>query len=176
MANGLTKHRFVSFPELSSPELVLRRVMLGDVPSIRDISFYDGVAAATEEDAVAILERIEEDYKQGNSVHWGICLRGSDEVAGTCGFYRGYPANVGEIGYVLRAAYRGQGVMTKALRLVLQFGFAKMTLSEIVAFTAPTNWASIGVLERLGFAEAPFGPDGLEFVLPKALAHNDLSF
>lgn len=165
MALPSAKHPFATFPVLSSGGLILRRVVPSDAPAVREISFYDGVAATTEDEAVAMLERIERDYAEGDSVHWGICLRGSDEVVGTCGFYRGYPGNVGEIGYLLREAYRGRGVMTAALRQVIAFGLEEMRLDGIVARTEPSNAASIGVLERLGFREVRSDPEELTFSL-----------
>lgn len=159
------KHRFASFPVLSSRELNLRRLVAGDAATVREISFYDGVGAATEREASEIMERIEQDYDRGDSVHWGICLRGDDEVLGTCGFYRGYPANVGEIGYILREPYRGRGIMTAALRLVLPFGLYEMGLAGVVAYADPANAASIGVLTRSGFAEVSRDSEGSKYSL-----------
>lgn len=157
------KHSFLTFPRLSNVDLILRRVVPSDASAVQEISYYDGVAAATVEEAAVMLEQIERDYDQGDSVHWGICVRGSDEVLGTCGFYRGYPDNVGEIGYILRVAYRGRGIMTAALRQVVAFGLNEMHLAGVVAYTDPTNAASVGVLKRLGFREEPTAGEELRF-------------
>lgn len=159
------KHSFATFPALSSEQLTLRRVVPADAPDIREISFYDGVAATTDEEAIAILEHIERDYQRGDSLHWGICLRDADEVVGTCGFYRGYPDNVGEIGYILREAYRGRGLMTAAIRLVLAFGLDEMRLDGIVAYTDRSNEASHAVLTRSGFQEVPSDREQSKFTL-----------
>lgn len=143
------------FPVLRRKQLLLRQVLPLDAPSIVEISYYDGVVASSIEDAVGILRKIEEDHARGESIHWGIYLAGAgrDEsgVVGTCGFYRGFAGNVGEIGYVLRAAYRGHGIMTAAVKLVLAFGFEKMRLDSVVAYTAADNRSSIKVLENVGF-------------------------
>ena len=159
------RHYFDAFPELSSEDLILRRITPDDAPTIREISFYDGVPAASEQEVLLILERIEQDYAQGDTVHWGICLQGVDEVVGTCGFYRGYPDNVGEIGYVLKEAYRGRGNMTKALRRVITFGLEEMALAGVVAYTDAANLASRGVLNRLGFREISSSQERLKFSL-----------
>lgn len=165
MAHAAAQHPFATFPVLSDERLVLRRVVPSDAATIQEISFYDGVAAANVEQAAEMLEKIERDYARGDSVHWGICLRGSDEVVGTCGFYRGYVGNVGEIGYVLREAYRGRGIMTAALRQVIAFGLEEICLDSISAFTDATNAASINVLKRLGFAEVASAQEELKFSL-----------
>lgn len=159
------KHSFVTFPVLSNERLTLRRVVPSDASAIQEISYYDGVAAATAEEAAVMLEQIERDYAQGDSVHWGICVGDANEVVGTCGYYRGYPGNVGEIGYVLREAYRGRGIMTAALRQVIDFGLDEMRLDGVVAYTDPANTASIGVLERLGFSKVPYEGEELKFSL-----------
>jgi len=114
-----------------------------------------------------MLEQIEQDSAKGDTVHWGICLKGSDEVVGTCGFYRGFAGNAGEIGYILRAGYRGRGIMTSALRPVIAFGLREMALDVIDAYTDPTNAASIGVLKRLGFHQVPAERAELKFSLSR---------
>lgn len=161
------RHRFGDFPMLAGSGVVLRRVTAPDLAAIREISFYDGIPAASDAEALAILERIERDYASGDSIHWGICLQESDELVGTCGFYRGYPDNVGEIGYVLRPGFRGRGIMSAALALVVRFGFERMGLDGIVAYTDADNTASIGVLERLGFRRVSVGVNGLAFALDR---------
>lgn len=147
--------RFESFPVLSGGRSVLRRVVHADVPDVREITFYDGVAAEDDARAGAIVAAIDADYERGESVHWGICPRPSDRVVGTVGFYRGYPGDVGEIGYVLRPDHRGRGLMAEAVRLAATFGREKMGLAAIVAYVEPGNHASVAVLRRAGFAEVP---------------------
>lgn len=153
------RHRFDAFPVLSNDRLLLRRVVASDAAVVREISFYDVVPATSDREATAMLERIDRDYRRGESVHWGICMRGSAEVVGVCGFYRGYPDDVGEVGYALRKAYRGRGIMTSALRLVVAFGLEDMKLAGIVAYAEPANVASAGVLERSGFERATSEPN-----------------
>lgn len=169
------KHRFTTFPTLADERVVLRRITSADAAGLQAICVYDGVAATSERDALSMLIRIELDYQDGDTVHWGICLPGTTEVVGTCGFYRGYPDNTGEIGYVLKEAYRGQGIMTAALRLVITFGFDHLKLNRIVAYTNPTNAPSIAVLTRLGFQPVSVEPQTLSFALdaPQQVTHDD---
>ena len=140
-------------PELASDRVRLRAVTPADAPSIVEISFYDGVPAASELDARTMLAWIEADRARGESLHWGICLPGSDEVVGTIGYYRGFDCDVGEVGYVLRRAYRGRGIMTHALELVADYGLSRLGLGAVVAHTDPTNHPSIALLRRAGFTE-----------------------
>ena len=157
------KHYFETVPVLSNQRLLLREIVTDDASSIIEISVYDGVFATNEAEALQILEKINTDRKKGDSVLWGICLKETNEIVGSCSYHRGYPENVGEIGYTLKAAYRGQGIMTEAVRLVVDFGLNIMKLNNIVAYTTPTNLASVGVLRRAGFHQVESGNDDLRF-------------
>jgi [ribosomal protein S5]-alanine N-acetyltransferase len=158
-------------PELANDLVRLRAVVPADAPSIVDISFYDGVPAATELDARTMLARIEADRARGECLHWGICLPGSDEVVGTIGFYRGFARDVGEVGYVLRPAVRGRGIMTHALALVVDHGLSRLGLKAVVARTDETNAPSIALLRRAGFAEVP--AEGRHLVFEKRAHDGD---
>jgi [ribosomal protein S5]-alanine N-acetyltransferase len=150
-------------PVLTNERVRLRAVTAADVPAIVEISFYDGVPAASEIDARTMLAWIEADRERGESLHWGICLPGSDEVVGTIGFYRGFDGAVGEVCYVLRSAFRGRGIMTHALALVVEHGLTRLGLDAVVAHTDPANGPSIALLRRAGFLEVPSATAGLTF-------------
>jgi [ribosomal protein S5]-alanine N-acetyltransferase len=149
------RQRPLTVPLLANDRVRLRPVVPADAPSLVEVSFYDGVPAASESDALTMLAWIEADRARGECLHWGICLAGSDDVVGTIGFYRGFGGDVGEIGYVLRRAVRGRGIMTHALALVVHHGLAGLGLDAVVARTDPTNEPSIALLRRAGFAEVP---------------------
>jgi len=140
-------------PILTGLGLTLRGVVAGDVATIRSISFYDGRPAVDDDDAAAMLRRIHGDVARGDGFHWGICLQGSDEVVGTVGFYRGFAGGAGEVGYVLREAYRGRGIMTRAVRIVVAYGLGPLGLTRVEALTAHDNAASRALLLRAGFVE-----------------------
>ena len=140
-------------PTLRSERLLLRAPTAQDAPALLEISYYDGVRAANVGEARCMLERIGADVARGESLHWGLCLRESGEMIGTCGFYRGHPDGSGELGYVLKAAFRGQGYMSEALGAVIACGFETLHLERIVAYTGADNRASVAVLERLAFEQ-----------------------
>lgn len=158
-------------PRLGGDGLILRAVTSHDVADVVSISAYDGRPARDEADAAAMLERIDADVARGESVHWGICLEGTDRVVGTVGFYRGFTDGVGEVGYVLHEAQRGKGVMTRALRLVVAYAFDALGLRAVVAWSDPNNVASHAVLRRCGFVLADGEDEGrfrFELVAPDA--------
>lgn len=56
-----------------------------------------------------------------------------------------------EILWRLRREFWGRGVARVAAEQALDYGFARLGLSEIVAFTAAVNLRSIRLMERLEF-------------------------
>lgn len=55
------------------------------------------------------------------------------------------------IGYWLGKRYWGKGIMTKAIKLVTNFGFEKLKLRRIYAHVFPFNKASMRILEKNGY-------------------------
>ena len=55
-----------------------------------------------------------------------------------------------EIAWRLAAEYWGQGLATEGARAVAEYGFQKLGLREVVAFTVPANMRSPRVMEKLG--------------------------
>ena len=62
-------------------------------------------------------------------------------------------APTAEIGYWLRAAAQGHGVMTRALRAVLQHLFQDLEINRVEIHSSPENARSCAVAERLGFVK-----------------------
>lgn len=137
-------------PALRGARVRLRPLRADDADALVEVSFYDGVPADSPAAARAMLARIVEDQARGETIHWGI-EDAAGALCGTIGFYRGFPDDAGEVGYVLRPAWRGQGLMTEALDAVIRYGYEELGLAGIVAYTDASNPASIAVLERCGF-------------------------
>lgn len=148
---NINKHYIEKIPVLSNDRVVLKEIQLHDVAAIIEISVYDGVFAKSQAEAIHILEQINLDVAKRESLHWGIFLKNTSELVGTCGYYRGYANNSGEIGYILRPSYYGLGIMTEAVNLIVNFGFDILNLHSVIAYTDPANSASIAVLKRVGF-------------------------
>ena len=163
----MNKPPYSQYPEIASETLLLRKIEPEDLPQILPISFYDGKQAETETEAAKMLQQIEQDYLNGESVHWGIEERSSGKLTGTCGFYRGFENASGELGCVLLPEYRGKGYMTEAMRLAIEFGFRRIELKRIFAVTSKDNSAAIRLLERLNFRSIKATKEEVEYeILP----------
>jgi [ribosomal protein S5]-alanine N-acetyltransferase len=99
-------------------------------------------------------ERIDGILKQcerGTRVSWTI--RVDDALAGDIelhGIHRG-PVQEANVGYMVDAAFRGRGVATAALRLVVREAFGELRLHRLDAGAMPSNRGSQRVLEKAGF-------------------------
>ena len=51
----------------------------------------------------------------------------------------------------MKEAFRGQGLMTEAVAEVVHFGYEKLELKGIVAYTGAENAPSMAVLGKSGF-------------------------
>jgi ribosomal-protein-alanine N-acetyltransferase len=159
------KHFFDEIPVLSSNRLILRGIKPADATANLDLSVYDGVCASNEAEALAILKKVKLNQKKGEGIQWGIQFKEKEDIIGMCSYHRGYLNNVGEIGYVLKPAFRGQGIMTEAVKLITGFGLKVMKLKSVVAYTDPDNLASINVLRRAGFQQVDTQNDDFMFAI-----------
>lgn len=144
---------FRSFPVVEAPSVRLRPLSAADVPALLPISFFDGRLARNHADAHRMQGLIAAEYRAGRSIHWGIEDAATGRLVGTCGYYRGFTDEAGEIGYVLLPECRGRGYATAAVRAAVAFGFTALGLRRVLAFTDPDNHPSVAVLRRAGFVE-----------------------
>lgn len=145
---------YETFPVLSDERILLRQIVPSEIMNIIEISFYDAKKASSEAEALQMLEKINQDYLKGESIHWGIVDKLINTLVGTCGFYRGFKNGSGELGCVLLPQYQGFGFMTKAMQLAMGFGKNNIGLKKIIAITSHQNEKAIKLLDRLGFTES----------------------
>jgi len=79
----------------------------------------------------------------------GIFVDG--EFAGSVGLGTSDPFGVsGELGYWVKAAHEGRGLVTRACEALVRVGFEEIGLHRIQLHAVPENTRSRGVAERLG--------------------------
>ncbi|MBI2096687.1 MAG: GNAT family N-acetyltransferase [Candidatus Sungbacteria bacterium] len=86
--------------------------------------------------------------KNSPKMNWAIDING--EVVGGVGLHFQLPHKA-EVGYWLARKCWRRGIMTEVVGAVTEYGFKKLKLRRIFAFTFPFNKASQGVLKRSGF-------------------------
>jgi len=147
------------FPPLETRRLHLRAIEAGDLEFVyRHFSdplvnryLLDEMPVSTRAQAQAIIEFYtapgEKPYNR-----WVILQKSDERAIGTCGYHKWQKAHRrAEIGFDLEESSWNQGLMTEALRAVLQLGFESMHLNRVEALVYPENRASLRLLEKLGF-------------------------
>lgn len=81
--------------------------------------------------------------------------KSSNQFLGWCGYHTWYQKhNRAEVFYMLTdEQQRRQGLMSEALKAVIEYGFKEMQLERIEAFVAEDNNASLALLNKFGFKQ-----------------------
>jgi ribosomal-protein-alanine N-acetyltransferase len=143
---------------LETVRLRLRPLGLRDAEDIYDYARDPHVAATTSwtpHPDVAFtrryIERVLKAYRDGDPAPWGVELRESGRVIGTCGFTEWYHRHGrAALGYALARAHWGRGYTTEAVAAVIRHGFITLQFNRIEAMCLPDNHASARVMEKTG--------------------------
>ncbi|WP_260959157.1 GNAT family N-acetyltransferase, partial [Streptococcus agalactiae] len=82
---------------------------------------------------------------------YGITVKGSDRIIGSCAFNHRHEDDVFEICYLLHPDYWGHGYMTEAVAALIEVGFTLLNLHKIEIRCYDYNKQSRRVAEKLGF-------------------------
>jgi ribosomal-protein-alanine N-acetyltransferase len=152
------------FPVLHTPRLTLRVLGPQDADSLVTLysnpdvlHYYDAEPMRTLNQARDLIGFFAGAFAEQSAMRWAITRRGAPQtLIGTCGYHgitrRGSDL-WGMVSYDLMPDHWGQGIMTEALHVVIEYGFDGLGLRRIEAETLPGNQASARVLEKLGFVE-----------------------
>ena len=147
-------------PVLEGRRILLRWLTERDLDALFAIFSHDEVMRFWSEPAFAdrtrarrLLDRIHDGFRRKTLFQWGVVLKdGEDVPIGTCTLSRLDAANRrAEIGFVLNRPFWGEGYMSEALRVLLDFAFGPLNLHRIEADVDPRNGPSLRLLRRLGF-------------------------
>lgn len=153
------------FPELSTSRLNL--VMLTDQDSEdifrlfsneKVIEYYDLGALKQSSQALSLITFFNSRFQNGTGIRWGIRLKESNRLIGTCGFNAwSSKMKSADIGYDLMPDFWGYGYASEAVSEVLMAAFSGLlpcgVLNRVQADTIPGNDASESLLLKLGFKE-----------------------
>jgi RimJ/RimL family protein N-acetyltransferase len=114
--------------------------------------YFPSELTRVESDALA--ERISQHIHVYGFGLWAVELREDRSFVGFVGLahtrFSSHFTPCIDLGWRLARPHWGKGYATEAARAAAQFGFERLGLPEIVAFTVPENRRSRGVMERLG--------------------------
>lgn len=149
---------FCRLPTLLTPRLLLRPVRMSDAQDLFEYSRDPEVARHVLWDAHQSIHQTRgyirfllKQYRGGQPSSFVIELAQERKVIGTIGFMWLQQENrSAEVGYSLSRAYWNRGLMTEALKAVLDFGFDTLRLNRIEAQHETANPASGRVMAHAG--------------------------
>jgi ribosomal-protein-alanine N-acetyltransferase len=153
---------FTPFPNLKTDRLLLRRVDQSDANEIfalrsnaENMKYIPRPIVKTIEEALEHIAMIDNKIETNEGINWAITLKECPEqLIGIIGHYRIKPEHFrAEIGYMLLPHFQGKGIITEAIKEVVQYGFQEMGLHSIEAIIDPENTASAMVLEKNNFVK-----------------------
>jgi [ribosomal protein S5]-alanine N-acetyltransferase len=149
------------FPVIETKRLILRKVTAEDAEDMltylsdKDVVKHMGLEPfQTVKDAEDEISWYESIVKEGTGIRWGITLKDSGKVIGSCGFLnRVAKHHRTEIGFELSKDYWGKGIASEALDAVVKYGFRHFQLERIEALIEPANLPSQKLVEKQGFTK-----------------------
>ena len=149
---------FLGNPELVTKRLQLRKFTFDDVPWMfayasdpHTTKYLTWNTHQKIRDSEEYIGYITQRYNWDQAGDWGIESKEAGHVIGSCGFNIVDNHNkCGQIGYVLKREYWGQGIISEAIERVLDFAFQEIRLERVEALVVPENKASERVLQKTG--------------------------
>jgi RimJ/RimL family protein N-acetyltransferase len=144
---------------LSDGVVLLRPFVRRDVPAITrncsdpEVPRWTRIPSPyTEAHADLFIDRMEMEAARGSAVAFAVCAAGEGEALGALTVLRiDWEYRRGDLGYYLGAPGRGRGLMSRAVRVVCPWVFAKLGLQRLQLHTEVDNGPSQRVAEAAGF-------------------------
>lgn len=153
---------FTPFPELTTERLLLRKLKSSDYEEILPLRTDETVTKFIERPenrqikdepgAGKLIKELNGYIERNESITWGIVLKNNPQITGTiCLWNFSQNDKTAEVGYELNPKFHGKGIMSEAIKTIVDFGFSQLKLDKIEAFTHTKNENSKKLLENNGF-------------------------
>ena len=155
----MEKLNFTPFPKLKTERLIFRQLEEADNQEIFFLRSDDGVNQYIDrprpnsiDEASGFISKINNGIKKDEWIYWAITLKDNSKLIGTiCLWNFSNTKTIAELGYELNPDLHGQGIMNEALNHILNYGFQKIGLKKIEAFTHKDNIKSTTLLLKNNF-------------------------
>ena len=150
------------FPVITTERLFLRKIeeldcdvilfLRSDETVTKFIERPDNRKTKNKTDAIKFIQEINKAFEEEKSISWGITLKNNPKIIGTiCLWNFSENKKTAEVGYDLNPEFQKLGIMNEVLNRVIDFGFNKLKLDKIEAFTHNKNESSKKLLEKNKF-------------------------
>ena len=152
---------FTPFPNLFTDRLNLRQLKLEDESEILFLrsnesinKYIDRPKTISNVDARKFIDKINYGIENNEWIYWAISIKDDDKLIGTiCIWNFSAEKDIAELGFELFPQFQGKGLMQEALIKIMKYGFKKLNLKKLEAYTNQENTSSIKLLERNKFIQ-----------------------
>lgn len=150
---------FKKFPQLTTERLVLRNIESNDAVFIHKLRSDEIVNAFVGRDNSSTLKKAEEYIlkiqnltDKSECIYWIIRLKESNDMIGSVCLWNFDTENeIVEIGYEMLTEFQGKGIMSEAIKRIIEYAFDSMKAKIISAFPSADNVNSVAILKKFNF-------------------------
>jgi ribosomal-protein-alanine N-acetyltransferase len=162
---------FDPFPLLETERLLLRRLTLEDAPemfSMRSnaeaMKYICRPVQTTIEEAKTQILKINEMVNFNDGIGWAVCFKHQKALIGTVSFHHIQKEHYrAEIGYMLQPDHWQKGIISEAVKAIIDYGFNELKFHSIEAHIDPSNIASEKVLQKFKFVKEAYYKENFYF-------------
>ncbi|MCF0052835.1 GNAT family N-acetyltransferase [Dyadobacter sp. LJ53] len=161
---------FDPFPSLETDRLLLHCMSEGHTPDMFRLrsnplamQYIGKPLLASENEARDLIDAYNRNLKEKIGITWGISLmnmetrKSEGALIGTIGFHKMDLYNHrAEIGYMIHPDHWAKGIMSEAIKRIIDYGFKDMHFHSIEAKISPENDASRKILLKHGFEKEAY--------------------
>lgn len=150
---------FQPFPILETERLYLRELQIEDKEVMFELRTDANIMRYIPrpplhdiDDAMALIEKMKLGMTNLQSINWAMTLKDSPEMIGSIAFINIQREHYRtEVGYMMHPAFHRKGLMSEALKAVIQYAFETLHFHSIEAVIDPDNIASENLLIQHNF-------------------------
>lgn len=150
---------FKNFPKLQTDRLILRNIENRDADLIHKLRSDETVNAFVGRDNSSTLEKAKEYIlkiqnlvEQNKCIYWIITFKENNEMIGSiCLWNFDLENEIVEIGYEMLTEFQGKGIMSEAIKKIIEYAFEEIQAKIITAFPSSDNVNSVAMLKKMDF-------------------------
>ena len=151
----------MSLETLTTENLIFRELTMDDIFDIYSLysdhkvmRFDQGEPFTDLKEAKELVSGFKESNCSHGSLSWGVELKEANKIIGTCGFKNwDRLSRHSELGGNISSEYWGNHYGTEILKFMLDYGFNKMDLNKIYAYTTVKNSSVLRLMDKYGFKQ-----------------------
>jgi len=148
----------IEVPAINTERLQLRKITIEDAENIFEYAsdpvvntFMPWETHKSINDTYDFIKMSDELFITSDIIDWAIEYKENKKMIGGISIRRWNDQNkCADVGYVLSRRYWNKGIITEALKSVIEFCFVQLKLNRVEAHCDENNYASQKVMEKAG--------------------------